>query len=398
MDSTLVVDMHTHLYTPAFKDLLLCGADELMCFHYLISESFRVHHLPYEEFWQMTKPQQAEVVWRSLFEQSTPISEAASGVIEIARAFGLGPGRFTLSELREALSDIPTADYIERVFRLAGVDQVVMTNDPFDPVERSYWIQGMEINSRFRASLRLDTLVNEFKVACQDLRAQGFSVGTELSEGSCAEIERWLEVWVERTHPVYIAFSVADDLVYPEEGVRGQLFDRVLLPVCRRHRLLLAIMIGVRRRINPSLHLAGDSVTMVSTRVIERLCEANPDNKFLVTMLSRENQHELIVTARKFHNLMPFGCWWFVNTDTLVEEITRLRFELLGPTFIPQHSDARVLEHLIYKWKRARDVVVRVFTHRYSILVQERWEVGDVDIERDVKRLFRDNFLEFVSL
>jgi len=137
---------------------------------------------------------------------------------------------------------------------------------------------------------------------------------------------------------------------------------------------------------------------MVSTRVIERLCEANPDNKFLVTMLSRENQHELIVTARKFHNLMPFGCWWFVNTDTLVEEITRLRFELLGPTFIPQHSDARVLEHLIYKWKRARDVVVRVFTHRYSILVQERWEVGDVDIERDVKRLFRDNFLEFVSL
>ncbi|GGI98388.1 glucuronate isomerase [Alicyclobacillus cellulosilyticus] len=397
VDATPVVDMHTHLYAPALKELLLCGADELMCFHYLISESFRVHRLPYDVFWGMSKREQAEVVWRALFEQSTPLSEAASGVIEIAQAFGMQPGRFTLHDLRAVLSDTPTAAYIDKVFQLAGVDLVVMTNDPFDRAERAYWAQGVEIDPKFRASLRLDTLVNQFADACQDLQAQGFDVAPDLSGRTFAELERWLESWVERTQPVYVAFSAADDLVYPDDGVRGQLLDKVLLPVCRRHKLPLSLMIGARRRVNPDLRLAGDSVTQASLRPVERLCADNPDNKFLITMLARENQHELVVTARKFHNLMPFGCWWFVNTDTLVEEITRLRLELLGPTFIPQHSDARVLEHLIYKWQRARDVVARVLTDKYGALVRRGWAVEDADIERDVRRLFRDNFWDFVQ-
>jgi hypothetical protein len=58
-------------------------------------------------------------------------------------------------------------------------------------------------------------------------------------------------------------------------------------------------------------------------------------------MLARENQHELAVAARKFGNLMVFGCWWFVNNPSLITEITRMRVELLGTSFIPQHSDAR---------------------------------------------------------
>jgi hypothetical protein len=33
-------------------------------------------------------------------------------------------------------------------------------------------------------------------------------------------------------------------------------------------------------------------------------------------MLSRENQHELCVVARKFRNVHIFGCWWFTNIRT----------------------------------------------------------------------------------
>jgi len=43
------------------------------------------------------------------------------------------------------------------------------------------------------------------------------------------------------------------------------------------------------------------------------LCQRFPNYRFFVTMLARENQHELTVAARKFGNLMPFGCWWFLN-------------------------------------------------------------------------------------
>ncbi len=52
-------------------------------------------------------------------------------------------------------------------------------------------------------------------------------------------------------------------------------------------------------------------------------------------MLARENQHELCVTARKFPNLMIFGCWWFLNNPSLIEEITQMRLDLLGLSMIP---------------------------------------------------------------
>ena len=56
-------------------------------------------------------------------------------------------------------------------------------------------------------------------------------------------------------------------------------------------------------------------------------------------------------TKQRSITFMPFGCWWFLNNPSIVEEITRERLELPGTTFIPQHSDARVLEQVIYKWR-----------------------------------------------
>ena len=44
--------------------------------------------------------------------------------------------------------------------------------------------------------------------------------------------------------------------------------------------------------------------------------------------------HELVVAARKFGNLMPFGCWWFLNNPSVVEEITRERLRGRIATFV----------------------------------------------------------------
>lgn len=81
---------------------------------------------------------------------------------------------------------------------------------------------------------------------------------------------------------------------------------------------------------------------------------------FLVTFLPRENQHELCVSARKFSNLKPLG-WWFLNNPLIIEEITRERLEMLGTSFISQHSDARVFDQLIYKWNHSRRVIAEAF-------------------------------------
>ena len=106
------------------------------------------------------------------------------------------------------------------------------------------------------------------------------------------------------------------------------------------------------------------------------LCREFPSNRFFVTMLARENQHELCVAARKFGNLMVFGCWWFLNNPSLIDEITRMRMELLGTSFIPQHCDARVLEQLIYKWDHSRQLIAKVLADKYE-------EMGEAGRRRD---------------
>jgi hypothetical protein len=114
-------------------------------------------------------------------------------------------------------------------------------------------------------------------------------------------------------------------------------------------------------------------------------------------MLARENQHELAVAARKFGNLMIFGCWWFLNNPSLVDEITRMRTELLGTSYVPQHSDARVLEQLIYKWRHSRQLIAQVLVDKYCDLAETGWKTSDQEIRRDVHHLLHENFEKFVG-
>jgi hypothetical protein len=114
-------------------------------------------------------------------------------------------------------------------------------------------------------------------------------------------------------------------------------------------------------------------------------------------MLARENQHELCVAARKFPNLLVFGCWWFLNNPSLVEEVTRMRLELLGLSVIPQHSDARVLDQLIYKWEHTKAVITEVLIDKYADLSATGWRVSEEEVRRDVTMLFGGNFWAFLK-
>jgi hypothetical protein len=117
----------------------------------------------------------------------------------------------------------------------------------------------------------------------------------------------------------------------------------------------------------------------------------------MATILSRENQHEACVLARKFRNLHIFGCWWFTNVPTLVDEITRMRVELLGLSFTPQHSDARVLDQVVYKWRHFRAVLTKVLIDEYTRLAQTGWQITRAELKRDLEQLFGGSFSRFAS-
>ncbi len=156
-------------------------------------------------------------------------------------------------------------------------------------------------------------------------------------------------------------------------------------------------MIGVRRGVNPAIGIAADGMGRADLSSVASLCREFPENRFLVTALSLENQHELNVCARKFGNLMPFGCWWFLNNSSIVGAMTRQRLEMLGTSFIPQHSDARVLEQLIYKWRDARRLIGCALTDSYQRLQSAGRTVAAGQVEDDVCRLMRGNFQALVK-
>jgi hypothetical protein len=197
--------------------------------------------------------------------------------------------------------------------------------------------------------------------------------------------------------PAYMAVSLPDTFLFPLDDARTLLIREAVLPSCREFNLPMALMIGVRRQVSPLLKTAGDASGRADLHSLENLCRDFPDNRFLVSVLSRENQHELCVYARKFSNMLPFGCWWFLNNPSLVEEITRMRLEMLGTSFIPQHSDARVLEQVIYKWKSSRRSIASALVRSYAALVADGRAVTKEDIQKDVTRLFRTNFERFLE-
>ena len=274
---------------------------------------------------------------------------------------------------------------------MAGLSLVVMTNDPLDPEEAAIWRSGVATHPQFRAVLRLDRILCGWSSHWQALAGQGYGVDEQASGKSAKEVRRFLIDWHERMHPVYMAVSLPDTFGYPGETIGNRLLTEAVLPACRELDLPLSLMIGVRRQVNPALRLAGDAGGRADLRALENLCREFPAHRFLVSVLSRENQHELCVYARKFSNLMPFGCWWFLNNPSIVEEITRERLEMLGASFIPQHSDARVLEQVIYKWKNTRRTLAPILSNSYRLLVEDGRMITRADMQRDVTRLFRSN-------
>jgi hypothetical protein len=112
-------------------------------------------------------------------------------------------------------------------------------------------------------------------------------------------------------------------------------------------------------------------------------------------VLARENQHELCVLARKFRNLHIFGCWWFTNVPEIINEMTRMRLELIGLSVTPQHSDARVLDQVIYKWTHSRRIIAQILVEKYADLAHTGWQISREEVQRDVKDLFGGAFERF---
>ena len=405
-----VSDPHTHTCPPVFgaspkpEGLLLWGVDELVTYHYLIAEVFRAvpaTKLPYEKYWAMSKTEQADHIWKHLFVERTPIGEACRGVLTALERLGLDPNEKSLTKYRRWFAKQTPDKYIDKVMQIANVDLITMTNPVFDDQERGVWERQPKAGGdpRFAAVLRIDPLLRDWPGACAKLSSWGYEARPDFSGKTVDEVRRFLVHWLDKMRAVYVAMSLPPEFRYPDpQNPAGDRFIReCLMPVLAEKGKPWAMMIGARLRVNPGLREGGDATGIADVMSVVNLCHDFPQNKFMVTMLARENQHELAAAGRKFGNLLPFGCWWFLNNPSLVEEITRMRLELLGTMFVPQHSDARVLDQLIYKWEHSRRVIAKVLVDKYVDLTLSGYTVTAKHVQRDVALLLRDNYREFLG-
>src|ERR1700716_918634 len=89
LSATRFIDVHTHLYMPSLGSLGLWGIDELITYHYLEAELFRSSSITPTAYFELTKRDQADLIWRTLFIENAPLSEATRGVVAVLSAFGL---------------------------------------------------------------------------------------------------------------------------------------------------------------------------------------------------------------------------------------------------------------------------------------------------------------------
>src|SRR6185295_10187945 len=100
VNTTPVVDVHTHVFPPEFGAMCLSGIDDLLTYHYLLAETFRSSDVSPACFWKMNKAERADLVWKALFVDNTPLSESARGIVTVLEAFGLDSRADNLEEIR----------------------------------------------------------------------------------------------------------------------------------------------------------------------------------------------------------------------------------------------------------------------------------------------------------
>ena len=74
-----------------------------------------------------------------------------------------------------------------------------------------------------------------------------------------------------------------------------------------------------------------------------------------------------------------------------------MRVEMLGSAFTAQHSDARVIDQLIYKWSHSRAVIADVLTTEYEKTSNAGWRTTREEIRRDIWRMLGGSYCEFMK-
>jgi glucuronate isomerase len=385
INSTPIFDLHTHLFPPKHEGYFLLGFKNLLNYHYLIAELLTAANIDASTFYSYNDEKKASLIWKELFEKRTPVSEACAGVLSILKELNIEIKNKSFLSICDEYDKKIQSD--KNILKLSNVSSLVMTNNPFDLDEWSLFNTNDWDKKIYLASLRLDDLILDYEEALKKAKDQ--------TSNQKNTIVTYLEKCYSQSNPVYAAVSLNLETFHT---IFEDSFWKDILVWLENKNLPLSLMLGVKRAVNKDFGLAGDGIGDINLKELSNLCNLFPKNKFLVTCLSLNDQHELTVLARKHPNLRIFGFWWFMNQPTIIKQILKMRIDMLGFSFIPQHSDARVSDQLIYKWNHFKKILHPILLEYYQELLDKNFPISENILQRDIDNLLSGNAKKYLGI
>ena len=385
INSTPIFDLHTHLFPPKHEGYFLLCFKNLLNYHYLIAELLTAANIDASTFYSYNDEKKASLIWKELFEKRTPVSEACAGVLSILKELNIEIKNKSFLSICDEYDKKIQSD--KNILKLSNVSSLVMTNNPFDLDEWSLFNTNDWDKKIYLASLRLDDLILDYEEALKKAKDQ--------TSNQKNTIVTYLEKCYSLSNPVYAAVSLNLETFHT---IFEDSFWKDILVLLENKNLPLSLMLGVKRAVNKDFGLAGDGIGDINLKELSNLCNLFPKNKFLVTCLSLNDQHELTVLARKHPNLRIFGFWWFMNQPTIIKQILKMRIDMLGFSFIPQHSDARVSDQLIYKWNHFKKILHPILLEYYQDLLDKNFPISENILQRDINNLLSGNAKKYIGI
>ena len=119
------------------------------------------------------------------------------------------------------------------------------------------WERGFTRDPRFCAALRIDPLLLDWENTVPTLQAWDYDVSADFGGKTFDEVRRFLADWTKKIDAQYCMVSLTPDFAFPAHTPAAQLIQHAIMPHGQEYGQAFALMIGVKRNVNPLLRLAG---------------------------------------------------------------------------------------------------------------------------------------------
>ncbi len=163
------------------------------------------------------------------------------------------------------------------------------------------------------------------------------------------------------------AQSLSDDIKRQVENAsRANLSSGLfwlLAEHCREFKLPFDLMIGVNRKVYRDGVYQGQDLFDQRTSLIQyaELFNAFPEVQFCISVLSSNQNQELVSYSWIFPNVITSGHWWYSNIPAYIEADLRARLQAVPKTKqLGYYSDAYKLEFILPKYNMYRRILASV--------------------------------------